>query len=421
MGAYINRIVDAELEDDLGIFGAVAICGPKWCGKTTTARVFSGSEISMTDPDGDFAGKTMAKIDPASALVGTTPRLVDEWQEVPKLWDAVRYECDRRGEPGQFILTGSATPNDAEQPMHSGVGRFATLRMDTLSLFEAGRSTGGVSLAGLFDGKLPIGCRGLMTGLPSIAEAVCRGGWPDAVGRPLRVGMRIADEYVNRVAKSDISAIDRVHRDPARVSSLLSSLARNESTLAGTKAITADMAGGEGTRNSVAQYVSSLRRIYVVDDVSAWSPALRSPVRLRSSAKRHLADPSLAVAALGADEESLVRDPKTLGLLFESLAIHDLRIYARATRAEVYHYHDATDLEVDMIVARRNGDWVAVEVKMGPSGIDDGAANLLALERKMVGHGERPPRAKCVLVGFGASAHVTEDGVMVVPIDALAP
>ncbi|WP_449316500.1 ATP-binding protein [Rubneribacter sp.] len=420
MAQYIDRIVDAELEDDLSIFGAVALRGPKWCGKTTTGRKFSQSEISMTDPANDFAGRLMATTDPATALVGKTPRLVDEWQEVPKLWDAIRYECDRREKPGQFVLAGSTTPNDSETPMHSGAGRFAILRMDTMTLFEMGRSTGEVSLSRLFAGETFRGALGSMAGLPSVAEAVCRGGWPSAVNFPTRMAMRVASEYVNTVAESDVSRIDGVRRDPAKIRALLTSLARNESTLAGIKAISADM-DGQLARNAVSQYLSVLARVYVIDDVPAWNPALRSPVRLRSSAKRHLADPSLAVAALGANESSLVRDPKTLGLLFESLAIHDLKVYARPMGAAVYHYHDAADLEVDAIVAKRNGDWAAFEVKMGPSGIAEGVKNILALEKKMVAHGERPPVAKCVLVAYGAPAHVTEAGVQIVPIDALAP
>lgn len=420
MSGYVTRIVDSELEEDLAIFGAVALRGPKWCGKTTTGRRFSRSEISMTDPTGDFSGRLMAQTDPALAISGEAPRLVDEWQEVPKLWDAARFECDRRGVPGQFIFTGSATPGDGERPMHSGAGRFAFLRMDTMSLFEASRSTGEASLSAIFSGNLPSGCRGAMTGLPSVAEAVCRGGWPSAVRSSTRVAMRVADAYVRMVAESDISRVDGVRRDPDKVVALIASLARNESTLASLKTIVADTEG-ELARNATAQYISMLRRLYVVDDVPAWYPSLRSPVKLRSAVKRHLADPSLAVAALGADEGSLIRDPKTLGLLFESLAIHDLRIYARPMGAEVYHYHDVSDLEVDVIVAKRNGDWAAFEVKMGPSGIGHGVDSLLALERKMVAHGERPPIVKCVIVAYGAPAHLTDEGVLVVPLDVLAP
>lgn len=420
MPSYVDRIVDRELEEVLALFGAVALRGPKWCGKTTTGRRFSSSEISMTDPTADFAGRLMAVEDPAAALIGETPRLVDEWQEVPKLWDAARFECDRRGEPGQFIFTGSATPNDVEAPMHSGVGRFASLRMDTMTQYELGRSTGEVSLARLFGGEVFSGSRGSMNGLSAVADAVCRGGWPGTAGLSTRAAMRLASEYVRGVADSDISRVDGVRRDPAKVLALLASLARNESTLAGVKTIMADMEGVLA-RNAVSQYLSALARIYVADDVPAWNPALRSPVRLRSSAKRHLADVSLAVAALGADEASLSRDPKTLGLLFESLVIHDLRVYTRAMGADVFHYHDAADLEVDVVVAKPNGDWAAFEVKMGPSGVEGGVANLYALERKMVGHGERPPVVKCVVVAYGSPARVTGDGIQVVPLDVLAP
>jgi predicted AAA+ superfamily ATPase len=420
MREYIPRVVDSELEEDLSLFGAVVLRGPKWCGKTTTGRRYAKSEISMTDPAGDFAGRLMATADPATAMEGPTPRLIDEWQEVPKLWDAARFECDRRGDPGQFILTGSSTPHDAAQPMHSGVGRFSVLRMDTMTLFESGRSTGEIPLSRLLSGDTFTRAQGSMSGLPSVAEAVCRGGWPRSVGLSTKAAMRIAAEYVQTVADSDISRLDGVRRSPDKVNALLASLARNESTLAGVKAIVDDM-GGELARNAVSQYLSALKRIYVVDDVPAWSPALRSPVKLRSASKRHLVDPSLAVAALGANEGSLIRDPKTLGLLFESLVIHDLKVYARPLDAEVCHYHDVADLEVDAIVSRRNGDWAAFEVKMGPSGIDEGAASLLALEKKMTEYGEKPPVAKCVVVAYGAPAYVTDEGIQVVPLDVLAP
>ncbi len=418
MRDYIPRIVDTELKELLKIFGAVEICGPKLCGKTTTGSIHSNSEISMTDPTGDFAGRLMAKEDPTIALDGKTPRLIDEWQEVPKLWDAVRYECDRRGEPGQFILTGSATPSDIDSPMHSGVGRFAKLRMDTMSMFENGKSSGEISLSELLDGKISSGCFGSMSGLNDVAEAVCCGGWPSAVGGTIKTATRIAREYIRTLEESDISRIDGVRRDPAKVRALLASLARNESTLASIKTIAADM-GRELGRNTVSQYISALRRLYIVDDVLPWNPALRSPIRLRSASKHHFPDPSLAVAALGADVNSLVSDPKTLGLLFESLVIHDLRIYARVLEAEIYHYHDSSDLEVDAIVAKRNGEWAAFEVKMGTSGIDAATANLLALEKKMISHGERPPMAKCIIIAFGAATHVTDDGIAVVPIDTL--
>lgn len=419
MHEYMGRCIDRLVERDLGIFGAVLIQGPKWCGKTTTAQRFAASSLSLSDPTGGFAARQLADLDPAKAMEGEAPRLIDEWQEVPKMWDAVRFECDARmGEPGQFLLTGSATPRDEDQPMHSGVGRVSRLRMDTMTLFELGVSSGEVSLGSLLRGE-PVGTAlGSIDGVSNIADLLCRGGWPQAVGRTTEEAMRIAAAYVDGVCESDVSRVDGVRRDPAKVRSLLLSLARNESTLAGSKSIGRDI-DGDVSKNSISRYMDVLRRINVVDDIPAWHPALRSPVKLRQGAKRHLADPSLAVALIGADPESLSADPKTLGLLFESLVLHDLKVYATVSDAYVSHYHDGDDLEVDAIVHKRDGSWVAVEVKLGAPQVPGASENLNRLERKMVARGERPPVAKCIIVGYGMPSHVTDDDVLVAPIDTL--
>lgn len=299
MDRYIGRCVDCLVERDLGIFGAVLIQGPKWCGKTTTAQRFAESSLSLSDPSGGFAALQLARLDPAQAIVGPTPRLVDEWQEEPKLWDAVRFECDvRGGEPGQFILTGSATPRAENQPMHSGVGRIARLRMDTMTLFELGISSGAVSLGALLDGDSVAASLGSIAGIAGIADLLCRGGWPQAVGKTTADAMRIAAAYIDGVCESDVSRADGVKRDPVKVRALLSSLARNESTLAGMRSIERDL-GVDVSKNTITGYMDALRRINIVDDVPAWHPALRSPVKLRQGAKRHLADSSLAVALIG--------------------------------------------------------------------------------------------------------------------------
>lgn len=419
MVEYMSRCIDRMVERDLSIFGAVLIQGPKWCGKTTTAQRFAASTLSLSDPSGGFAARQLAELDPARAIVGPTPRLIDEWQEVPQIWDAVRFECDRRrGESGQFLLTGSATPRDSNQPMHSGVGRVSRLRMDTMTLFELGVSSGEVSVGALLSGKPTGAALGSIDGVSGIADLLCRGGWPQAVGRTTDEAMRIAASYVDGVCESDVSRTDDVRRDPAKVRALLSSLARNESTLAGAKSLCRDI-GGDVSKNSIVRYMDALRRINVVDDIPAWHPALRSPVKLRQGAKRHLADVSLAVALIGADRESLSVDPKTLGLLFESLALHDLKVYAAANDAALSHYHDGDDLEVDAIVHRRDGSWMAVEVKLGSPQLSEASENLNRLEKKMVRHGERPPVAKCVIIGYGMPVHTTSDGVLVIPIDTL--
>ena len=421
MNGYMDRCIDRSIERDLGIFGAVLIQGPKWCGKTTTAQRFAESTLSLSDPAGDFAALQLARIDPAQAIVGATPRLIDEWQEEPKLWDAIRFECDRRaGEPGQFLLTGSATPNDADQPMHSGIGRISRLRMETMTLAELGVSTRAVSLESLFNGCVIKAALGSINGIAGIADLLCRGGWPQAVGKTTADAMRISAAYIDGVCESDVSKVDGVKRDPEKVRALLSSLARNESTLAGEKSLEKDL-GGDVSRSTLRRYTDALRRIHIIDDIPAWHPALRSPVKLRQSAKRHLADPSLAVALLGANPESLASDPKTLGLLFESLVLHDLKVYAAANDSSVSHYHDADDLEVDAVIHRRDGTWIAVEVKLGSPQIPEASANLLRLERKLVERGERPPAAKLIVIGFGMPVHTTPEGIIVAPVDTLAP
>ncbi len=406
------------MERLLKIFGAVLIQGPKWCGKTTTARRMAASALSLTDPQGGFAALRTAELDPSQAIAGETPRLIDEWQEAPSLWDAVRYECDVRGVPGQFILTGSATPRDDAAPMHSGVGRIARVRMDTMTLAELGVSTSAVSLGALLRGKAEVFGSGKIGGLADVADLVCRGGWPQTAGMSTADAMEVAIAYVDGVCESDVSRIDGVRRDPDKVRAVLKSLARNESTLASAKVVEDDTKDGV-SKSSTARYLDVLRRINVVDDVPAWHPALRSPVRLRESSKRHLADSSLAVALLGADPASLANDPKTLGLLFESLVLHDLKVYASVNDAKLFHYRDANDLEVDGIVQARDGSWVAVEVKLGATQVPDAVKNLLRLERVMALHGDRMPTAKCVVVGYGTPAHVTSEGVAVIPVDTL--
>lgn len=418
---YIERISDEELRKSLETFGAVLVEGPKWCGKTTSAARLAASELRIADPRSNYQNRRLAQLDVSAALEGERPRLVDEWQEVPSTWDAVRYECDAAGgAPGQFLLTGSATPRERDMPVHSGAGRIGTVRMDTMTLAETGISDASTSLRGLFSGERPRGAGRLA--LRRVAELVCHGGWPAATEMGVDQAMRIARAYLAAVANEDLERMDGVARDPAKVRRLMASLARNESTLASKRAIVQDTAGPDASalaESTVGDYHSALRKVFLVDDIPAWSPALRSPVRMRSAAKRHMADPSLAAAALGATPDSLVADTKTLGFLFESLVAHDLRVYARAMGAEIAHYRDDSNLEVDLIVARPDGSWGAFEVKLGSDQEDAGAQSVLALERKMVQRGERPPSAKAVVVGLGAVAHVRPDGVAVVPVDCL--
>lgn len=304
--------------------------------------------------------------------------------------------------------------------MHSGIGRISRLRMETMTLAELEVSSGAVSLESLLNGYPIKAALGSINGIADIADLLCRGGWPQAVGKTTADAMRISAAYIDGVCESDVSRVDGVKRDPEKVRALLSSLARNESTLAGEKSLEKDL-GGDVSRSTLRRYTDALRRIHIIDDIPAWHPALRSPVKLRQSAKRHLADPSLAVALLGANPESLASDPKTLGLLFESLVLHDLKVYAAANDSSVSHYHDADDLEVDAVIHRRDGTWIAVEVKLGSPQITEASANLLRLERKLVERGERPPAAKLIVIGFGMPVHTTPEGIIVAPVDTLAP
>lgn len=413
---YVPRLADEELQSALSTFGAVLIEGPKWCGKTTTARQAAASELLVADPANDFGNRTLAQIDPSLAMRGDEPRLIDEWQEVPKLWDAARFECDERGGTGHFIFTGSATPRESQTPMHSGAGRFARIQMGTMTLSELGVSSGEASVAGLFAGKRYSAVGSL--DLESVAELVVRGGWPGVMEQSTRQAAKMAREYLQVVANTDVSDIDGVPRDPQRVSALIRSLARNESTLASTRAIAADLQG-EVSRPTVNQYLAILERLHLTNDIPAWYPAARSPVPLREAKKRHMADPSLAAAALGADVTALCRDPKTLGLLFESLALHDLGIYGQACGATLGHYHDYKDLEVDAVLSKADGSWMAFEIKLGSAQVPEALGNLNELERIMTAAGNEPPSAKCVIIGFGMPAHVTEDGVQVIPVDVL--
>ena len=423
---YIPRIIDSLVDEYLQTFPAVSIEGPKWCGKTTTATNHSSSSFSLADPNGNFRNRELAKVEPTLALEGSEPHLVDEWQEVPALWDAVRYSCDQNPRLGRFLLTGSSTPTVDRRPMHSGAGRIARLNMMSMTLSEQGVSHGVVSLRGLFAGKSYAASSTL--NVDSLALLIVRGGWPAATKYRERQALLTARSYLDALVEDDISEVDGSERDPIRVRRLLNALGRNESTLASKATLlrdTADASAGSThsvpalAETTVDRYCAALKRMYVIDDIPAWHPAIRSPIRIRSRAKHHLADPSLAAAAIGASVSTLRHDPKTMGLLFESLAAHDLMAYAHAMGAQVMYYRDNSGLEVDLIVETPSGDWGAFEVKLGAAQIDDGALNVLRLERKMTTQGQKPPSVKAVIVGIGGIAHQRDDGVHVIPIDQL--
>ena len=415
---YRARIADGELTSLLAAVGAVVVEGPRGCGKTETALRASASVVRL---DIDSQALAAGNLAPTLLLDGARPRLIDEWQLVPAVWNHVRREVDSTGgAAGQFILTGSAVPAD-DLTRHSGALRFGRLRMRPMSLVEAGRSTGAASLATLLSGGEP---RAADPGLDirQIAEVVAVGGWPALLGRPVDAALLVLRGYLDETRRVDIARVDGAARDPENVGRVLRSLARHVATPASARSIAADVGGIERPidHHTVLAYLSALSRVFVVEDLPAWSPALRSRTLLRSAPTRHFVDPSLAVAALGADPDRLLRDVETLGLLFESLAVRDLRIFAQALDARVFHYRDATGLEADAIVERRDGTWAAFEVKLGPSAVDAAASSLLRLADRVDPARHGRPAALVVLTGWGYG-YRRPDGVCVVPIGALGP
>ena len=364
---------------------------------------------------------------PSLLLDGETPHLIDEWQVAPVLWDAVRFAVDQRGGMGHFILTGSATPpdeNDDEDAKrrHTGTGRITRMRMRPMSLWESGESTGGVSLKELFEGMCgEIGSKSRMT-IPDIAQAVCRGGWPESIHLPERASLRIATNYVRAVIEEDIHRVDGVEKNPERVTRLLRSLARNISTLATTETIVGDMRGGDvsASEKTVNAYLNALRRLFLVEDTLAWMPTLRSRTAIRSSAKRQFVDPSIAVAAMGVNPPRLLKDFNTFGFLFESLCTRDLRVYAQPLDGQVSHYRDKNGLEADLIVSLPDGRWAPIEVKLGEGEVDEAAANLKKLEANVDPEKTGKPEFKMVVTGT-PFAYRRGDGVIVCPIGCLKP
>ncbi len=411
---YYPRIGDRVLEKKLQISGAVLIEGAKWCGKTETALQAAGSVLFIQESP---QHKEMAKMMPSLLLEGDTPRLIDEWQDAPEVWDAVRHAVDRRKQTGQFILTGSTTPRD-EVKSHSGIGRISRMLMRPMSLFESKESTGDVSLRALFEGKQEIGNVSTLN-IPQIARIICRGGWPGAVTHP-DAGGALAIDYTELIVEEDINSVDGVERNPMRVRQVLRSLARNISTLTTATTILGDVRANDITisDHTLESYLNALRRIFVVEDVPAWSPSLRSRTTIRTSHKRQLVDPSIATAIMRMDASRLLRDLETFGFLFESLCTRDLRIYTQVNDGEIFHYRDKNDLEVDLIISLHDGRWAPVEVKLGEHQIEEAAANLIKLKNKVDTSRIGEPSFMMVLTG-GQYAYRRPDGICVVPLGCL--
>ena len=414
---YLDRIVDAEVPVALGSAGAVLIEGPKGCGKTWTGQRFARSEILLEErPDlWDIASQV-----PELLLDGVTPRLLDEWQRVPELWHLMRVECDRRGRPGQFILTGSAVPAD-EITRHSGAGRVSRVRMRPMSLAESGLAEPAVSLNGLLEGRTFAPAESPVD-VKTLVEAACRGGWPRLVGAPVMEARRFTRDYLNDICRVDISAVDGISRSPTRVMRLLRSLARNLAITAGCRRLASETGGDVPVnRTTVKTYLDALSRLFVVEDLPAWNTHLRSRTSLIRSPKRHFVDPSLAPAALGVGPERYLSDLGAFGFLFESMVVRDLRIYAQAHDANVYHYRDTYGLEADAIIETGDGRWVAVEAKLGgTSTIEKAAAALLKL-RDRVSKERAASLARLVVITGSRYCYQRPDGVAVVPLACLGP
>lgn len=418
---YRPRIIDRQVEEYLSAFGAVCIEGPKWCGKTWTSSYHSKSEIYLGDPAGNFQNRQLAELSPALVLEGETPRLIDEWQEVPPLWDAVRYQVDQTARKGQFILTGSATPNH-KGILHSGAGRIARLRMRTMSLWESGDSSGKVSLEQLCHGALTPAMTGEVD-LKRLIGLIVRGGWPGSLGLPPEQAALLPAQYLDAVIDDDVYRIDGIKRDTQKMRLLLRSLARNESTTATNKTLMRDIKAVDDEdidANTVAAYLDIFKRLFLTENQPPFSSSIRSSVRVKQAEKRHFADPSLACALLKATPAGLLGDLETLGFLFEALCERDLRIYAESFGAHLYHYQDYKNQEIDAVIELPDGQWCAFEIKLGTNQIDAAADNLLAIQRQIEADPEgKPPAVLCVLCGMANAAYQRPDGVFVVPITAL--
>lgn len=425
---YKERIADKLLEAKLEAMGAVLIEGAKWCGKTTTAEKAAKSVIYLSDTDTFRQNMELIDLHPRSLLTGEPPLLIDEWQEAPKLWDAVRFEVDHRNQEGQFILTGSAAPakDKLDQIHHSGTGRFAWLKMRPMSLYESGESNGAVSLTDLFDGKTDFAVQAPGHDLDAIAFMMCRGGWPGALRKRSEAAARmVATEYYQAVIHTDISKVDGVTKNPERVKRLMRSYARHQGSQASLATMADDISANESEKlseNTIAEYLTALKKIFVIEDALAWNPNLRSKTAIRSNDTHYFVDPSIATAALEIGPRDLINDLNTMGLLFETMAIRDLRCYADALGGNLYHYRDKSGLECDAVMHLQGGRYGLIEIKLGgDTAIEEGAKTLKNLAAKIDTAKMKAPAFRMVLTAVGTFAYTRKDGVLVVPIGCLKP
>jgi len=418
---YLKRIADDMVEEKLQGLGGLMIVGPKWCGKTSTAKQFSKSELYLDDIENDNNIK-IASLNPSLLLKGETPRLIDEWQLAPILFDAARREIDKRSLSGQFIFTGSATP-PMKQTRHSGTGRFSYVRMYPMSLYESGESNGSVSLSDLFKGKPNLDTVSTLT-IEQLIFSLLRGGWPGSLNMNDKAALSIANDYLYSLENNEwiYSTDKKIKRNPEKIKALIRSYARNTATPASIETIMSDIKdlGGAISRVTTDSYIRELQNIYVIEDLPAWNVSLRSKTPLRQTPKRHLTDPSLAAAAMGATQDKLLKDFNTLGFLFESLCVRDMRIYAMANNASISYYRDKTDLEADIIVEKKDGSWGAIEIKLGSTQEDEAAANLKNLVMRVDTSKYGNPSFLAILTG-GIYPYKREDDIFVIPIGCLAP
>ncbi len=422
MAKYKQRISDRILKRKVLGKGAVLIEGPKWCGKTTTAKQLAKSILDLGDSSVLKQSAQLIELSPQTLLEGKTPRLIDEWQALPPIWDSIRSEVDKRGEPSQFILTGSSVLPEADKTIHSGTGRYAYVKMRTMSLYESGESNGKVSLMDLFE-KKPFKTQTNDLTIDDIAYLTCRGGWPWATLIPKEVALDQAFDYVDSVVNNDIQRVDGVKRSPERAKLLLRSYARNISQPIPYSTIRKDMLSNDSStldEDTVSDYVKALKKLFVIEDLVAWNPNIRSKAAIRTSDTRHFVDPSIGIASLGLGPQDLINDLKTFGFFFEDMAVRDLRVYAEAMDGKLYHYKDSSGLECDIVLHRRNGSYALLEVKLGgENNINEGAANILKLARNIDTDKMHAPSFMAVIVGVGKYAYQREDGVYVLPIGCL--
>ena len=417
---YRPRLIDNIIDSYLEAFGAVCVEGPKWCGKTWTSSYHCKSEIMLGNPDGNFQNRQLAQMSPSLVLEGETPRFIDEWQEVPQLWDAVRYKVDQSGNKGQFILTGSATPNH-KGILHSGAGRIAKLRMRPMSLFESGNSSGDISLKDICEGRIEPKISGEVD-LRKLIDFIIRGGWPANQETTLKQAAYLPIQYIRAVLDDDVYRIDNVKRDKHKMELLLRSLARNEATTVTNKKLKNDIKEIDDEDidvETVSAYLDVFQRLFLTDNQKPFEAKLRSSIRIKQAEKRHLSDPSLAAALLNATPEMLLNDLNTLGFLFEALCERDLKIYAESFDAELYHYQDYNNNEMDAVIAMPDGKWCGFEIKLGANQIDMAAENLIKIKNEIKASGGIAPDSLCVICGLSNAAYQRPDGVFVVPITAL--